>query len=208
MPGFAAASSGRRFGVARPTRRDVSPVPLRRRAPDGYTVGRVAGDAYVTLLLAGLAAVVLAAFAWHGRRLVPPRLPYFAKETLCSRGELAFYRALSHAVPAGFGISMKTRLGDVIGCTAEGWRTGFGAKISQKHVDFVVFDPVTTAIILVIELDDRTHRLPDRQDRDVFVDQALAAAGVAILRVPAAREYDLEDLREQVGHAVRHTVGA
>lgn len=167
------------------------------------------GDAHLTLLLAGLAVTVLAAFAWFARRLAPaPRLPYFAKEFLCSKGELAFYRVLAHAVPAGLGISMKTRLGDVVGCTAEGWRTGFGAKIAQKHVDFVVFDPVTTAIILVIELDDRTHQQPDRQSRDVFVDQALAAAGVAILRVPAAKEYDLEGLREQIAHALRHTVAA
>jgi hypothetical protein len=169
----------------------------------------VFGDAYVTLLFAGLAVVVLAAFAWYARRFRPaPRLPYFAKEFLCSKGEQAFYRVLAHAVPRGLGISMKTRLGDIIGCTAEGWRTGFGAKIAQKHVDFVVFDPVTTAIILVIELDDRTHDLPDRRSRDLFVDDALAAAGVAILRVPAAKEYDLDELREQVEYVLRHIATA
>jgi very-short-patch-repair endonuclease len=75
-------------------------------------------------------------------------------------------------------------------------------------VDFVVIDPVTTAILLVIELDDKTHRLPDRQSRDTFVDEALKSAGVAILRIPAAREYDLDALREQVEHALRYMVSA
>jgi hypothetical protein len=168
----------------------------------------VPADPTLTFLLLALAFVVVGAFVWYARRLVPPRLPYFPKEYLLSKGELAFHRVLAHAVPAGLGLSMKTRLSDVIGCTAEGWKSGFGAKISQKHVDFVVIDPVTTAILLVIELDDKTHRLPDRQSRDVFVDQALAAAGVAILRVPAAREYDLDDIRGQIEHVLRYTVSA
>jgi len=105
-------------------------------------------------------------------------------------------------------IANSTRLSDVIGCTTEGWKTGYGAKISQKHVDFVIIDPLTTAILLVIELDDKTHQQADRQTRDIFVDQALAAAGVAILRVPAAREYDLDDLRDQIEHMLRHVAAA
>lgn len=166
------------------------------------------GDAGFTLLLAVLGFVALSAFVWYSRRLIPPRLPYYAKDYLCSKGEQAFYRVLMHAVPAGMGISMKTRLSDVIGCTAEGWKSGYGAKISQKHVDFVIIDPLTTAILLVIELDDKTHQQADRQSRDVFVDQALAAAGVAILRVPAAREYDLDELQEQIAHQLRHIAAA
>jgi hypothetical protein len=165
-------------------------------------------DATLTLILIAAAIVAGGACVWLSRRLVPRRLPYFAKERLLSKGELAFYRVLNHAVPSGLAISMKTRLSDVIGCTGEGWKSGWGAKISQKHVDFVIIDPVTTAILLVIELDDKTHRLPDRQSRDTFVDEALKSAGVAILRVPAAREYDLEALREQVEHALRYMVSA
>ena len=161
-------------------------------------------DPTLTILLVLAAILVIAGLAWINRQGRRRRLPYFAKEYLLSKGELAFYRVLIHAVPHGMGLSMKTRLSDVIGCTGEGWKTGFGAKISQKHVDFVVIDPVTTAILLVIELDDRTHDRPDRRARDLFVDDALAAAGVAILRVPAAREYSLDALREEVEHLLRY----
>lgn len=176
-------------------------MPFVRR--HGYT-GIVPGEYSLTLLLAVLAVIALAAVVWYSRKLIPPPLPYYPKEHLCSKGEQAFYRVLMHAVPAGMGISMKTRLSDVIGCTAEGWRAGWGAKISQKHVDFVIIDPLTTAILLVIELDDKTHQQADRQSRDDFVDAALGAAGVAILRVPAAREYDLDELRDQLHHTLRH----
>lgn len=164
-------------------------------------------DIPITLLLVACIGFIVLALLWKFRSRVR-RLPYFAKETLCSRGELAFYRVLNHAVPDGLAISMKTRLADVIGCTADGWRAGFGAKISQKHVDFVVFEPVTTAILLVIELDDKTHQQADRQTRDVFVDEALKAAGVPILRVIAAREYDLDTLREQIEHLLRFVTPA
>ncbi|HEX8911874.1 MAG TPA: DUF2726 domain-containing protein [Humisphaera sp.] len=161
-------------------------------------------DPTFTLILVVIAVAIIGVAAWWSRSLFPQRLPYFPKEYLLSKGEQAFYRVLMHAVPGGMGISMKARLSDVIGCTAAGWRAGFGAKISQKHVDFVIVDPVTTAILLVIELDDRTHELADRRARDVFVDDALAAAGVPILRVPAARDYNLEDLREKVEHILRN----
>jgi hypothetical protein len=164
-------------------------------------------DIPITVVLGVAAGLAIFALLWTLRRGTR-RLPYFAKDTLCSRGELAFYRVLNHAVPDGLAISMKTRLADIIGCTAEGWKSGYGAKISQKHVDFVIFDPITTAILLVIELDDKTHDLADRKTRDVFVDAALKAAGVAILRVPAAREYDLDLLREQIGHLLRFLVTA
>lgn len=165
-------------------------------------------DPTLTILLVVLVLIVGGAVIWRARHLGAQRLPYFPKEHLLSKGELAFYRVLAHAVPPGLAVSMKTRLSDVIGCTAEGWKAGFGAKISQKHVDFVVFEPVTTAILFVIELDDKTHDRPDRQARDQFLDAALQAAGVGILRVPAAREYDLDDLREQIDHLLRHTSAA
>jgi hypothetical protein len=168
----------------------------------------VPSDPTLTLLLVVIAVALLLVVAWWSRSLFPQRLPYFAKEFLLSKGEQAFYRVLMHAVPPGMGISMKARLGDIIGCTAAGWKAGFGAKISQKHVDFVIIDPVTTAILLVIELDDKTHELQDRRARDVFVDDALAAAGVAILRVPAAKEYDLEQLRDQLEHLLRNVGSA
>jgi hypothetical protein len=183
-------------------------LALPRRAGRRYTDRPVPNDATLTTVLIFAAFGVAVGFLALARKLRRKPLPYYAKEHLLSKGELAFYRVLARAVPQGLGISMKTRLSDVIGCTAEGWKAGWGAKISQKHVDFVVFDPVTSAIILVIELDDRTHDLPDRRARDVFVDDALAAAGVAILRVPAARAYDLDDLREQVEHLLRYAANA
>jgi very-short-patch-repair endonuclease len=96
------------------------------------------------------------------------------------------------------GISMKTRLAHAVRCPAALWDTVHGRRLSQKHVDFVVYDRYTAAIIAVVELDDRSHNAKDRRDRDAFVDGVLSSLDVAIVRVRAARTYDVETLRLQL----------
>lgn len=148
-----------------------------------------------------VAAAVLLGFYLLARQLLsrqPGRLPYFARTHLLSKGELAFYHALRGVLPAGLIVSFKVRLSDVINCPGDAWRQGFGARISQKHLDFVVVDAGTTAVRFVIELDDKTHARRDRRERDDFVDRALGTAGVPILRVPAAASYDPAALRGAV----------
>jgi len=90
---------------------------------------------------------------------------------------------------------MKTRLADVVRCPPELWDTVHGRRLSQKHVDFVVYDRFTTAIIAVVELDDKSHNAADRRDRDTFVDGVLGSLGVAIVRIRAASSYDIDMLR-------------
>jgi very-short-patch-repair endonuclease len=111
---------------------------------------------------------------------------------------LRFYRILKTATFGQLGISLKTRLADILRCPDSLWNTFHGRRIAQKHVDFVLFDPETTAILAVIELDDRSHALQERQRRDLFLNQALLSAGIPLLRVRAAAWYDLTDLREEV----------
>ena len=167
------------------------------------------GQVLTFILLGGLGFLLAVGILRALRGLLGPApLPYYSKDRLLSKGELAFYRVLRQVVPPSLSPSMKVRLSDVIGCTGEGWRSGFGAKISQKHLDFVLVDVATTDIRLAIELDDRTHRRPDRRDRDTFVDRALATAGVPILRVPAAARYDAAALRGELHAALTRTRAA
>jgi hypothetical protein len=121
-----------------------------------------------------------------------------------TRGELAFYRILRLAIPRYTALSLKTRLVDVVGCPDELWTTPYGRRLAQKHVDFVLFDQDTAAIIAVLELDDRSHRLPSRRLRDLFVDDVFARSGVPLIRVRAASRYDLLDLRRCLAKYARH----
>jgi hypothetical protein len=132
-------------------------------------------------------------------------LPYFSQEFLVTRGEHVFYSALRRALPDHLIICPKVRMCDLIGCSGEGWKAGYGAKISQKHIDFTLADADTTAIALVIELDDRSHQRPDRIARDEFVDRAFATAGIPMLRIPAAPAYDVKTLRRQIAELIDDT---
>jgi hypothetical protein len=128
-------------------------------------------------------------------RLPAPKLPYERREALLSRGELAFYRVLRRAIGERYSISIKTRLADVLKCPDELWDAPHGRKLSQKHVDFVLFDPDTASIIAAVELDDRSHQQPGRRRRDEFVNEAFRAAGTALFRIKAASRYDVNSLR-------------
>jgi hypothetical protein len=147
--------------------------------------------------LACLAALAIIAAALKRRfepRYPQGALPYFSKRYLLSKGEAAFYHALRAALPPGLSVAPKVRVSDVIGCDGAAWKQGFGGRISQKHVDFVLIDERSTEIVLIVELDDKTHRRRDRNDRDEFLDRAFAAANIPVLHVPAAANYDAAKL--------------
>jgi hypothetical protein len=51
--------------------------------------------------------------------------------------------------------------------------------------------------LLGVELDDASHARKDRAERDDFVDNAFAAAGLPLLRIPAQRAYNTRELAEK-----------
>jgi hypothetical protein len=81
-------------------------------------------------------------------------------------------------------------------------------KISSKRVDFLLCDPTTMKAVLAIKLDDASHNRPDRQDRDAFVDQAFAAAGLSIIHIKAARSYSTAEIQQQIASALPQTYAA
>lgn len=128
--------------------------------------------------------------------------PYKAKNFLLTDAEFAFFTVLEKCLRSGDAIAPKVRLGDVLGCSDADWAKGYGPKISSKHLDFVVFERSSSRILLGIELDDSSHRHPNRVARDAFVDQAMAAAGVPLLRVQVTRTYNGGDLKKEIAEMI------
>jgi very-short-patch-repair endonuclease len=64
----------------------------------------------------------------------------------------------------------------------QNWRAAF-RHISEKSVDFVLCDKAYISAKLAIELDDKTHERPERQERDREVERILQEAGVPLLRL-------------------------
>ena len=51
---------------------------------------------------------------------------------------------------------------------------------------------------MVVELDDKSHRSASAQKRDADKDRVLAAAGLPIVRISAAKGYESATLRNQL----------
>jgi len=136
---------------------------------------------------------------------LPDEYPYRARKFLLSDAELAFYRVLAQTVGNEYTVAFKVRLADVIDCPAAVWSLGYGRLIAQKHLDFLLCHVHTTKVVLVIELDDLSHRRRARRVRDQFVDAALLAAGVPLVRVRAASAYRPTDVRAALTRGLKRT---
>lgn len=129
----------------------------------------------------------------------------YRRRPLLSRGELAFYRALRQAAGDSLVVFAKVKLDDLVWPAGRLTRSDFTKawnRVRQKHVDFVLCEPQSLAVRLVVELDDASHTPGHRHyraGRDATVDAALTSAGLPILRVKAASRYEVGSLREAIG---------
>jgi len=112
------------------------------------------------------------------------KYPYERRDLLTSN-ELEFYQVLYPIVcQHGWQLLMKMRLADIMAVRkgTEDYMAYFN-KIKAKHTDFVFCDPDTLEILAGLELDDPSHERLERMERDAFVDNAYAAAGIPLIHV-------------------------
>jgi hypothetical protein len=129
-------------------------------------------------------------------------LPYRKRDSLLTKAERSFFGVLQEAAAEQLLVFSKVRLADLL-WMPKGTPVSYLNRIQAKHVDFVLCDPETVSPRLVIELDDSSHQRPDRQARDQMVDEALKAAGLPILRVPARYAYSTQELASDIQAAVQ-----
>jgi very-short-patch-repair endonuclease len=140
----------------------------------------------------------------------PVDFPYQLKEVLCSPAERSFLGALDQIVGKSYRIFVKVRLADIVdvqrGLSASARQSAFN-RISRKHLDFVICDSRDLSIVGAVELDDKSHRKTGRQERDQFLDKALEAAGVPMLRVKAQSTYSIKEVSSDLNSAFNINVG-
>jgi hypothetical protein len=131
--------------------------------------------------------------------LATSALPYCRAEGVLTKGERAFWLPLYHAVKGKYQIFCKVRLADVVCCpVGQPDEKNWFRKIAHAHVDFLICHPDSTRPLLVIELDDRSHRNPVQEYRDEWKDEVLRAARLPMYRVPAREAYDLPELAKTI----------
>jgi hypothetical protein len=137
------------------------------------------------ILAAALLAVFLLAFLAKSKtqKRTADEWPVFAKPVL-SQNEQAVYAKLVRAMPAHV-VLAQVALSQVVGVKKGG---NFGAVFNRYNrlvADFVVCRK-DFSVLAVVELDDRHHDHPRRQDADRRKGAVLAAAGIPVVRINAA----------------------
>lgn len=138
------------------------------------------------LFIAGLIVAVLKmSFASDGKYEARP---------LMTDNELEFHFRLTKALPEHL-IFPQVSMQALIQAASTDRRTAHAdrLRIAQQRVDYVVCDPAGQ-VIVVIELDDRTH---DRR-KDAIRDQRLAQAGIPTIRYESKQRPMLGKIRADV----------
>lgn len=114
---------------------------------------------------------------------VPTQYEYTRRRYIMSERERGFYRRLHHVFGKFYLIFPQIHLNDLLAHdhVYQNWQ-GALSTIQRKSVDYVI---CTTdfKILLAIELDDITHRDPERQKRDRMVNYIFKKAKLPLLRV-------------------------
>lgn len=165
---------------------------------------------FLLTLLLFIAAIVIFKISALGEKLDlgqfnQSQYPYFKNTSLLTPAEISFRHSLKIAVDDACDISIKVRLADIIsvnrGTAKPEWSKAFN-QIKAKHVDFVLLDKETTAILCAIELDDSSHDTPARQKRDDFLNAALKSANLPLFRFRANHSYNSKEIKEAIKSAV------
>jgi very-short-patch-repair endonuclease len=128
---------------------------------------------------------------------------YKKRAFFMTRAEHECYDALVQAVGSEYLIFAQVHLPTLVDNKVVGqdWRSAF-RHISQKSVDFVLCDKAYISPKLAIELDDRTHERPERQERDREVERILKGAGMPLLRLENKGRFDPVDLSQKIKDAL------
>lgn len=151
------------------------------------------------LVLAGLAALIVLLQLVKGGGKTIGGLPVVARPLMTDM-ERRTIGLLEDALPGtrihaqvSMGALMKPKSG-----LDRSTRTSTFNRFSSRRVDFVVEDRATGRILMLVELDDRTHDRRSDQDRD----RLTARAGYVTVRLPASERPSAESVQRHIAAAV------
>lgn len=137
-----------------------------------------------------------------GRRKEPEiEFPYGKRDDFLSAAEISFFHVLKSLLPAEYHLCTKVRIGDLVFVRRPHENQAARNRIDRKHVDFLICDAKTMEPKMAIELDDKSQQRKDRQERDAFVDEVFRAAGIPLVHIPAAKSYQIDEIRRELDAA-------
>jgi very-short-patch-repair endonuclease len=156
------------------------------------------------LILAGIAvAIVIVISLFKGgfgdEEAEKRKYEYKRKNFFLTRAEHECYDALVSAVGQEYHVFAQVHLPTIVDnkVVGQNWRGAF-RHINEKSVDFVLCDKAYISSKLAIELDDKTHERPERQERDTEVERILKAAGLPLLRLENHGQFNPTELAQKI----------
>jgi hypothetical protein len=123
---------------------------------------------------------------------------YSRKASILTQPEGRLYRSLLLAVASEYQVMSKVRLWDFIWLENDPPERGKHlGRLSSRHVDFLLCEPLTLKPLLAVELDDYSHKKPEAIAADQYKDELFAAAGLPLLRLPHPN-FPPRQLRERI----------
>lgn len=134
-------------------------------------------------------------------------LPYQIKRNFMTNREKVMYKILKeYCKENNFELMSKVRIADFIepifingGSDFYHWFN----KISAKHVDFLICDPYTLKPKAAIELDDSSHYIEKRKERDDFVNSVYKSAKLTIVHFWTLNETEIGEVLNKVFKIVK-----
>jgi predicted RNA-binding Zn-ribbon protein involved in translation (DUF1610 family) len=125
-------------------------------------------------------------------------LPFNLRDDFLSPAEASFFRLLQGVVKDQYLIFPKVSLKDIFFVSRPQENMTYYNKIDRKHVDFLLCDAVSLKPVMGIELDDSSHKRPDRIERDELVDQVFNQSGLPLRRISVRSAYSQQELQDLI----------
>ena len=166
------------------------------------------------LLLIGFGALLVVALtAWftQGRRKVIAYgdvQVYQRRSSLLSRQERAYFDVLDQAVGAHSRIFPKVRLAEIITYPAPNPRfRPHWQRVQRRCVDFLLCTPNSLTPVLAVKLESRADRRKREMHGVDVLDDALELAGLPLMRIPLANEYELDVVAREIRSTLARAQG-
>jgi Protein of unknown function (DUF2726) len=151
----------------------------------------------VCILIAVAIVLNILKALFSGKKAGDTNFPYETISHLFTPAERSFLGMLDHVISSDYRVFGKVRAADVIKVSKlkdrSAWQQAFN-RIQSKHFDFVICRASDSAILLLIELDDKSHSNDSRMKRDAFVEKVTEAAGLPLLRIRCQKSYSPSEI--------------
>ncbi|MEW6085109.1 MAG: DUF2726 domain-containing protein [Chloroflexota bacterium] len=137
--------------------------------------------------------------------IASPDSPKYRKNrSVLTKPEHILYQALLQAKDNEHIIFVKVRMGDFVFLANEPQDRKFHVnQVLCKHVDFLFCDIQTLEPLLVVELDDSSHKQHEHFERDEFKNNTFNSVGLPYMRIKVQQEYSSDTLRAQIKERIK-----